>query len=113
MIYLASPYSHDDPNIVQERVDITTKVVNKLLQEGKTVVSPVVYGHNIVKTCGLPGDWGFWEKFCKEMISKSDEVLVLPLDGWEESIGVQGELEYADKLGIFVTIMNSEIFDEL
>lgn len=107
MIYLASPYSHNDPEIVEQRVEMTTKVINTLLQQGKTVISPVVYGANIVKTCGLPGDWKFWENFCIEVLSLCDELYVLPLDDWETSIGMKGEIDYANNNGKKVTILRN------
>lgn len=108
MIYLCSPYSHSDPEVVKERYEKTVKYVNSLLIDGRSVISPVVYGHNIVEICGSPSDWGYWEEFCTDMIARCDEVLILPLDGWQDSVGIKGEMELAEQFKKQVTVINSE-----
>jgi citrate lyase beta subunit len=37
-----------------------------------------------------------------------DGLIVLALDGWEESVGVQAEIEHARKLGLSVIIVHPE-----
>jgi hypothetical protein len=109
MIYLCSPYTHSDSSVVTERVRIATEYVNEMLLSGVTVISPVVYGHNIVMMCGSPSDWAFWEKACCDIMDKCSEVYVLMVDGWDKSTGIKGEIEYAAKLGLrvkYITIVN-------
>jgi hypothetical protein len=100
MIYICSPYTHSDPNVVQERVDLVTVFVNQCLLKATTVISPVVYGHSIVMTCGMPSVWTFWEKVCCDIMDKCTEVWVLKIDGWDQSTGIKGEIEYAHNLGL-------------
>ena len=98
MIYLASPYWHADPSIRNQRFRATCRVTAELICEGLTVFSPIVYGHALTAH-GLPGGWEFWQRHDRQHLAHCAEVLVLMLDGWRESEGVQAELELAAALG--------------
>ena len=45
------------------------------------------------------GGWSFWEPHDNEHLAHCEEVVVLRLDGWRESEGVQAELDAAAALG--------------
>lgn len=98
MIYLASPYWHADPAVRNQRFRAACRATAELICEGTTVFSPVVYGHALVGE-GLPGDWSFWRRHDAEYLARCDEVIVLRLDEWEASEGVQGEIELAAAMG--------------
>lgn len=98
MIYLASPYTHPDEALMEERADAAARTAGKLMLEGHVVYSPVVHCRPIALLVDLPHDWEFWKKFDAEMISKADKVYVLCLDGWKESKGVQAEIEITKQL---------------
>jgi hypothetical protein len=49
---------------------------------------------------GLPTDWQFWEPFDRHQLERCDEVVVLTLDDWRESVGVQAEIRIAAEYGI-------------
>jgi len=46
----------------------------------------------------LPKDAGFWEDYNHLMISRSDGLIVLRIDGWLESKGVTEERGFATQL---------------
>jgi hypothetical protein len=96
--YLASPYSHPDPAIREQRFQAACAAAAALIREGHVVFSPVVHGHPLAQR-GLPGDWSFWERHARWHLERCDEVVVLMLDGWEQSVGVQAELRHAGVLG--------------
>ena len=98
MIYLASPYSDPDPSIRDRRFQAACAATARLLKDGHHVYSPVVHGHPLVRY-GLSADWSFWERHDRPHMERCDEVVVLTLDGWQESIGVQAELRHASVLG--------------
>ncbi len=98
MIYLCSPYSDPDPGVREQRFQAACAVAARLLREGHHVYSPVVHGHPLVRY-GLSADWSFWERHDRQHLKACDEVVVLTLDGWKESIGVQAELRHAGVLG--------------
>ena len=100
IIYFASPYSHVDASVVEERVQKTSELVAKLTSDGNVVISPIVYGHNLLKFHDMPSDWEFWKNFCQTFLRKSDEVIVYMLDGWDKSTGVLSEIELAKQLNI-------------
>lgn len=105
IIYFASPYTHKDTKVVQERVQKTSEMVAKLVSEGNVVISPIVYGHNLLQFHDMPGDWDFWKNFCQTFLRKSDEMIVYMIDGWEQSTGILAEIELAKELGITVTFL--------
>jgi nucleoside 2-deoxyribosyltransferase len=98
MIYLASPYSHPDATVCEARFRAACRATAALLRAGCAVYSPVVHGHPLVEH-GLPTDWTFWEQFDRDYLERCDEVIVLMLDGWRESAGVQAEVQIARDLG--------------
>jgi len=106
IIYIASPYSHSDQNVQNERYNTICKLVSKLVAEGNVAFSPIVYGHTLLQYHDMPGDWQFWKNFCESFLYKCDEMIVYKMDGWEKSSGVQGEIKLATELGIKITYIN-------
>ncbi|GIX04608.1 MAG: hypothetical protein KatS3mg114_0477 [Planctomycetaceae bacterium] len=98
MIYLASPYSHTEAVVREERFRAACLATAHLIAAGHVVFSPIVHGHPLVDH-GLPTDWPFWERFDRDHLQRCDEVVVLMLDGWRESVGVAAEIRIAEELG--------------
>lgn len=98
MIYLASPYSHPDPAIREDRFQAVCRAAAALIRDGHAVFSPVAHSHPIA-AYGLPTDWAFWETQMRHHLETSAEVVVLTLDGWQESVGVAAEIAIATELG--------------
>jgi nucleoside 2-deoxyribosyltransferase len=98
MIYLASPYSHPDPAVRERRFRAACSAAAFLLQAGHAVFSPIAHGH-VLAEHGLPTDWSFWQRYDHEHLERCDEVIVLMLNGWEESAGVRAEIRRAHELG--------------
>ncbi len=94
MIYLASPYSHPDSAVREQRFRAVCQAAARLMRKGEVVFSPIAHGHPIALH-GLPTDWRFWERHDREQLMRCDEVVVLMLDGWRESEGVQAEIRIA------------------
>jgi hypothetical protein len=98
-IYLASPYSHPDVKIREERFIAACKKAGQLMFQGHLVHAPIVHSHPIAIQCKLPTDWSFWERYDIEYIKWADEVWVLCLPGWDGSIGIEAEISIAKKMG--------------
>jgi nucleoside 2-deoxyribosyltransferase len=102
LIYLASPYSSTDPQVVLDRVDATAQALARLIESGELVFSPIIHSHPIAHLVSFSalnhteGELSGWMKFDFDFISKCDEVWVLQLDGWEQSRGIAAEIEYAE-----------------
>ena len=106
MIYLASPYTHGDSEIEETRYRMVCSAAGRLIKEGKHVYSPIAHSRAIASCSNLPTDFTFWAAYDTDMISKSSEMIVLTLKGWEESKGVQAEINIAHALGIPVSYLN-------
>lgn len=98
-IYLATPYSHNDPAIRQKRYEEINRVASSLMKQGHIVYSPISSTHQIAVDCELPTDFKYWEASCKAFIEWCDVLVVYESDGWKESIGVQAEIKYACFIG--------------
>jgi len=95
MIYLAVPYTHPDPRVMDYRAGEADYVAAKLIKLGHEVYSPISSWHHISRKWGLPTDYAYWKQFSRKMILLSSKVLVITLDGWKESTGVQDEITFA------------------
>jgi Domain of unknown function (DUF1937) len=94
VIYLASPYSHPEQAIREQRFRDACHAAASLMRLGQQVFSPIAHGHPLTRH-GIPGDWSFWERHAHWYLERCDEVVVLTLDGWEQSVGVRAELDLA------------------
>jgi hypothetical protein len=111
LIYLGSPYSHSDPAVRQARFEVACRVATELIRRGQTVFSPIAYSH-VLGQLGLPLDWAFWQRHDLAFLERCDEVVVLMLDDWRESVGVQAEIEAARRLGKPVTYLDAYLETE-
>jgi hypothetical protein len=98
MIHLASPYSSPSAVVRRCRWWEACRATASLIRSGHVVFSPIVHSHPLVDH-GLPVDWNWWERFDREYLQRCDELVVLTLDGWEESVGVAAEICLAQELG--------------
>lgn len=102
MIYLASPYSHPDPTIRELRYLSAIKATAFLLRQKKWVYSPIVHNHPMALLEELPKEFGFWKDFDLHMIDCAEKLVVLRIEGWEQSVGVAAEVEYAKSINKLV-----------
>lgn len=108
LYYLASPYSHTDVKIKKMRAEAVTKSAVDLLKLGVFVFAPISYNEPWEKY-NLPGDWKFWCEFDKTFVSRCDGgIIVLMLDGWDKSVGVTAEIEFAKSIGLPVYYATQE-----
>jgi len=106
--YLASPYSHPDLAVREERYRAACRAAAALLLAGQPIFSPIAHSHPLV-AYGLPADWSFWQRYDREMLARCDEVVVLMLVGWRESVGVREEIRIARELGKPVRYLAPEL----
>ena len=97
--YLATPYSHEDILVRKFRFVIANKITATLIREGRIIFSPISHCHPLTEY-GLPGSWEYWQKYSYEFLKNAKKLIIIELDGWEKSVGVQGEIKVAKNLGI-------------
>ena len=100
LIYLASPYTHSDPWVRQDRYEQVFFATSKMMLNGLKVFSPIVYTHHLDRMLGEGMTHRDWLLQVLPYLHRSDRFVVLKLDGWERSKGIQQETEEADKLGL-------------
>lgn len=98
-VYLASPYTAPSAQIMHERYAAAASFVARRLEiePEHTVYSPIVHYHPIALQHSLPKSFDFWMKHNYNMIDRADELWVLQLQDWEESRGVNAEIQYTEK----------------
>jgi hypothetical protein len=69
---------------------------------GYTVYSPITHSYPMARVGKLPDDWAYWESIDRWYIERCEEVHVITVDGWKESVGVQAEIQAAKTLGRLV-----------
>lgn len=99
LLYLGSPYSHQDPAVREWRFEAACQATARLMSHGILVFSPVSHSHPLTRY-GLPGDWDFWQRYDREYLAACGAVAVLTLPGWHRSKGVAAEMEIARELGL-------------
>jgi len=102
MIYLASPYTHEDPAVQEQRYRDAVKTCSYLMKRGVLVFSPIVYSHPIIVEGGLAGDWERWKEFDLFFLRKCREFRILMLEGWKDSVGIKEETAWAEDHRIMV-----------
>lgn len=100
MRYLASPYTDPDPWVREDRYLRAAKVLTDYLTARIWTYSPIVHCHELAKIVALPADADFWREYDFHMLSKSDMLMVLRIEGWGASKGVNAEIAEANRLGI-------------
>lgn len=111
LIYLATPYSHNDKYVRHQRHLAACTAAAKLICEGHMVFSPIAYSHPITAlarslgTYDIPLTFDGWKDFDLRMLRLCDKVIVVKMTGWKESVGVQAEIEEAKRLGMEVEYM--------
>lgn len=100
MIYLASPYTHIDPNVMHARFLNAQEIVVRATRAGHHIISPIVHFHQIACDFELPRDFTFWQNYNLELLSHCSQLWVLQSSGWRSSVGVAAEIAHAEQLGI-------------
>jgi len=107
IIYLASPYSHYEQEVRLERFNAVCDCAAAFIGQGYFIYSPIAHNHALVKF-GLPVSWEFWKKYDENFLEVCSELWVLMLPDWNESVGVQAEIEIMKKLNKPIRFVDSE-----
>lgn len=103
--YLASPYSHADLYTEVRRYYLARAATRLLLDAGFLIFSPIVYSKRL-KTAADNHDYGFWMRIDLSILERADRLWVLQLEGWDNSVGVEEEITYANSRGIPITFLH-------
>lgn len=98
-IYLASPYTHPNPEERQVRYRAALDCAAWMMKNRLWVFAPIVHCHEMAMHHGLPGDALYWRAYDDVMLESAASLCVLAVDGWRESEGVGHERRRAAELG--------------
>ena len=100
MIYLASPYSHEDPAVREQRFEEVSAAAAALMARGVHLFCPITHTHPMAVQGSLPTDFAFWEQCDRWYLERCDAIVIAKIDGWRQSNGVKAERKIAAELGL-------------
>ena len=106
MIYLAIPYTGNEEYAFR----LSTIIAAELSLRREVVYSPITHSHPMTQFRDMPGDWDFWGEMDRQFISRSYRMYVIQADGWKQSIGVQAEIEIADRYHVPVEYLSVDSY---
>lgn len=105
LVYLAAPYSatylpHEADTAVRERrFQLITHAATRMVEKGFLVFSPITHSHPMVvhgpRSSRGKGVFADWASYDFNMIANCKAVFVLTIPGWDRSVGVHEEIEFA------------------
>lgn len=106
MIYLASPYSHPDPIVREIRYLEAMKKLLWYVKAGVACFSPIVHSHEMAKIYNMGRDALTWSAYNEAMLRDSEELHILTLPGWKESVGIMAEKDLALSLELGIVLVD-------
>lgn len=113
-IYLASPYSYNEGTDAEQKMMrdfrylTITRVAACLIKKTRNAFFlPITQSHALKELDDSLGtNFESWEKIDLCAIDHSDEVWVVRMDGWKDSVGVKAEIKYAKKINKPIKYVN-------
>ena len=115
IIYLASPYTHEDPDVRRSRYRTACEAAAWLMRRGDVVFCPVAHSHAVSVESMLtnpppprridPCNREFWLKQDLPILALCSELCILAIPGFAMSKGIQAEVAAAIWLSIPVTYL--------
>jgi hypothetical protein len=101
LIYIAAPYTakladgSEDKDTIANRIREMSLCMEKLMRMGIKTCSPLLMHLLRLHVSQLPGDWQYWGDYSEVMLKRCNRMIVLMIDGWQESTGVNAEYDIA------------------
>ena len=97
-IYLASPYNSENVGVKLIRHLCAESATAYIIEAGFSVYSPIVHMHFMAVNYNLT-DRIPWHHINRPLLESCSELWILMIDGWQESVGLTGEILLARELG--------------
>ncbi len=102
--YLATPYSRYSKGIEAAFNDAVSAAAT-CIKAGVMVFSPIAHSHPIAVAGQIAGHFEQWAALDEAMIAASNGMIVVEMEGWQESAGIKAEIDLCHKLGKSVHFM--------
>lgn len=94
--YLCTPYTRQ-PNI-DRAFQQAALIAARLSRAGITIFSPIAHSHPMVRAAGLDHrDPAVYAKLNAKMLDVCNVLIVVHLEGWQESDGMREEIEFFER----------------
>lgn len=117
--YVASPYSAPKGELAEaarllreKRYRLAMRFVAWAIEKKMIVYSPILHCHDLAIVYELPPGHEFWLAFDKAMVKGGGGVIVLCIDGWQESFGVKTEIALAHSSGFPVLFALEDLVED-
>lgn len=111
--YISNPYNGTEAE-KNHRAEVAARSCALLLKRGVHAWSPIVHNHSMLKTNNI---FTLEERrtvvlnFDFTLLRASSGMIVLEIDGWDRSFGVNAEIELCRKLDIPIKYLNPSDLD--
>jgi hypothetical protein len=112
IIYLAAPYTSQHKTVRIRRYKAVLRMSAKLIAMGLPIYSPIVHGHILEKELyqrGVQMPYDYWLQHSLAMLERSSELYVATIEGWQDSVGVSTEIEYAKSVKLPITYVGEDL----
>lgn len=90
--YLATVYSKYQKGRARA-TEIACLAAAQLMRDGVVVYSPIAHSHYVAEIGGIdPLDWSIWQFQNQPLMDHAAALVVLTMEGWQESVGVTHEI---------------------
>jgi len=114
LLYVAVPFTHSEASVREQRFQAACRVSALLMKHSIVVFSPLSHSVPIVRHGDLDEmDSEYWLTMDLPLLERADELLIVGLDGWEESRGVQEELHFALEHNTPITLIEEKDIERL
>ncbi len=104
--YLACPCTHDDRRVETLRRIIATNTGARLVMEGRNIYSPITMSHpmDVMQRGRIPHHR--WLEVDKQIFRHAGRLVIIELEGWQQSVGINNELKWARELDIPIEMLD-------
>ncbi len=95
LIYLACPFRHREFNIMKKRCAAAHFVAAELTSLGLFVFSPLTHNEILIDLCEDEVPKEHWMEFDLTILSICKKLIIIKMEGWDISKGVQREMLFA------------------
>ena len=99
--FVSSPYNHNSVSVRSAHFEDVCKVCAHFAAELRMIVySPIVHWHPIAAIYDLPKGHEYWKEADETMLSKAREMIIIHMEGTEESAGIENETRFCNQNNI-------------